>query len=765
MSIKQHNNGDYDCIKFRPSNQLLSFFIFLQALAAGAFDPSSSRFELRVAVRKGYFNKYADILSGQWLTDTSAEFTADATEVLNYCKTKYPDTEINNIVDSSQPILIDQWCPVNGDACTSSAKVTYYRCLVGPFESDALMVYNVCKFYHKHDENTCREPEYWKGVADEDCRGKKMGINSTGMLLPCQTDKFKGVEYTCCPPPTYRPMTAGEEETEVEEEEEEAEAEAAAAGGETQAQVQEELPVQAPAPAPERDNVVAKPQITSNILDDPYFSEQGLAGRVEKKEYSNAKGRLSSNQKAKMARVMQQWQEAQEHYETLKAKDPEAAEQMRKEMTQRFEQTIGTMETENAEETEELREAHQVHIAVSLREKINASYEAYRFTVDVPKPKSKKILHSLRRYLHAIQKARQHYIIHYKHLRKTDPMKADQHKRFTLNKLKTLDIEVAQSVDLLQNLPDLYAELKPKVDALLDSTHDTPEDAALIRATEEEEEVEEEEVMIAQAKVTEAPPAPQRTELEPVAEITEPEVADEVISQAEEEELEEVEEFLEEDTEAPTVSRSFETKPSTLAKTSPAQTKPSPSQTKPRTSTATQTEPEPPTPSRDTEPEIEQETEIQVPAENVQIVAVKPIESYLDEELTAPLDSDVVKPQTLIIAQKPKAKVEKSAAAARMEKQRLVGRQDVNSIDNSVTKKRMSLRYEPMMAFGLACGVLAVATVLVIAVLIVRRKTRRTPVNSGFTEIDPNLTVEQRHIVAMQQNGYENPTYKYFDMQ
>lgn len=68
---------------------------------------------------------------------------------------------------------------------------------------------------------------------------------------------------------------------------------------------------------------VAKPQITSNILDDPYFSEQGLAGRVEKKEYSNAKGRLSTNQKAKMARVMQQWQEAQEHYETLKAKDPE----------------------------------------------------------------------------------------------------------------------------------------------------------------------------------------------------------------------------------------------------------------------------------------------------------------------------------------------------------------------------------------------------------------------------------------------------------
>nr|XP_054760042.1 amyloid beta precursor like protein 1-like isoform X2 [Lytechinus pictus] len=618
------------------------------------------------------------------------------------------------------------------------------------------MVYNVCKFYHKHDETTCREPEYWKGVADEDCRAKKMGINSTGMLIPCKTDKFKGVEYTCCPPPTYRPMTA--DETEVEEEEDEAEA----AVEETMGQVQEELPVQAP--APERDNVVDEPQVKSNILDDPYFSEQGLTGRVEKKEYANAKSRLSANQKAKMARVMQQWQEAQEHYETLKAKDPEAAEKMRKEMTERFEQTIGTMETENAEETEELREAHQVHIEVSLRDKINASYEGYRFTVDVPKPKSKKILHSLRRYLHAIQKARQHYITHYKHLRKTDPLKADQHKRFTLNKLKTLDIEVAQGVELLKKVPDLYTELKPKVDALLDSTQDSPEDAALIRATEEEEQQ--------MVEPTEAPPA-ERTDLEPVAEIMEPDSEEGTTQEEqEEEEEEELEEFLEEDTEAPTVSKSTETKPSTQAKTSPAQTKtspaqtkPSPMQTKPRTSTATHTEPEPPTPSRVTGSEVEQETEIQVPAEKVQIVAVKPIESYLEEELTAPVDTDVVKPQTLIVAQKPQAKVEKSAAAARVEKQRLVSRQDVNSLDKSVTKKRMQLRYEPMMAFGLACGVLAVATVLVIAVLIVRRKTRRTPVNSGFTEIDPNLTVEQRHIVAMQQNGYENPTYKYFDMQ
>lgn len=752
---------------------------YVEALAAGAFDPSSSHVELRVALRDGYYSKYADIISGQWVTDTSSQYTEDTTEILNYCKKKYPNSEVINIVDSSHPVVIDQWCPVSGEECSGSAQLTYYRCLAGPFESDALMVYNVCKFFHKHDENTCREPTYWKQVADKECQSRKMALNSTGMLLPCgDADHFKGVEYTCCPPPTYRQLPSMEEETEVEIEEDER-----PEGGE---EMEEEQHLQAP--APERDNVVAEPQITSNILADPYFSESRLTGSAEKKEYGDAKSRLSVGQKSKMARVMQQWQEAEEHYETLKAKDPKAAEKMRKEMTERFEQTIGTMEAENAEETEELREAHQVHIEGALREKINASYEAYHIAVDVAKPKSKKILHTLRRYLHMVQKARQHYIGHYKHLRKTDPLMADQHKRVTLQKLRALDLEIAHSIDQLQSLPDLYAELKPKVDALLASTQDLPEDAALIRATQEE--------TIAEA--TEAPPA-QRSELEPVAEIMDAET--DTTTQEEqgrvetEEEVPDVEEEItEEDTEAPAIAKTTATKTSTQAKTKPStqtnnrsnssaatnpgtnpsaptkpRTKPS-AQTKPKTSTATQTEPEPPTPGRDTQQPLLEETEIEVPAVKVPVVvAVKPIESYLDEELTGPMiATDVDQPMTLIVAQKPKpkAKAQKpAAAAARVEKQRLVNRQDVNSMDNSVTKKRMQLHSEPMMAFGLACGVLAVATVLVIAVLIVRRKTRRTPVNNGFTEIDPNLTVEQRHIVAMQQNGYENPTYKYFDMQ
>lgn len=34
----------------------------------------------------------------------------------------------------------------------------------------------------------------------------------------------------------------------------------------------------------------------------------------------------------------------------------------------------------------------------------------------------------------------------------------------------------------------------------------------------------------------------------------------------------------------------------------------------------------------------------------------------------------------------------------------------------------------------------------------------------GFIEVDQAATPEERHVANMQINGYENPTYKYFEV-
>lgn len=37
-------------------------------------------------------------------------------------------------------------------------------------------------------------------------------------------------------------------------------------------------------------------------------------------------------------------------------------------------------------------------------------------------------------------------------------------------------------------------------------------------------------------------------------------------------------------------------------------------------------------------------------------------------------------------------------------------------------------------------------------------------VKQGFIEVDQAATPEERHVANMQINGYENPTYKYFEV-
>jgi amyloid beta A4 protein len=44
-----------------------------------------------------------------------------------------------------------------------------------------------------------------------------------------------------------------------------------------------------------------------------------------------------------------------------------------------------------------------------------------------------------------------------------------------------------------------------------------------------------------------------------------------------------------------------------------------------------------------------------------------------------------------------------------------------------------------------------------------RRRNTRYPHHQGFIEVDTAASPEEKHMANMQINGYENPTYKYFE--
>ena len=71
-------------------------------------------------------------------------------------------------------------------------------------------------------------------------------------------------------------------------------------------------------------------------------------------------------------------------------------------------------------------------------------------------------------------------------------------------------------------------------------------------------------------------------------------------------------------------------------------------------------------------------------------------------------------------------------------------------------------------SLGIAVSAIAVFVILVAGVVLLRKKNAaRAGANHGFVEIDQSAanaaSPEEKHVANMQMNGYENPTYKYFE--
>ena len=69
----------------------------------------------------------------------------------------------------------------------------------GNFESDALLVPPKCRFQHMHSNTECQSHDDWKKRASDKCAAEDMVLNDYGVLIPCGTGLFTGVEFVCCP--------------------------------------------------------------------------------------------------------------------------------------------------------------------------------------------------------------------------------------------------------------------------------------------------------------------------------------------------------------------------------------------------------------------------------------------------------------------------------------------------------------------------------------------------------------------------------------
>ncbi|XP_046720050.1 amyloid-like protein 2 isoform X2 [Silurus meridionalis] len=197
---------------------------YMEALAANP-GAGFAVAEPQVAMYCGKLNMHVNTQTGQWEPDPSGTKSCIKNKegVLEYCQEMYPKLEITNVLEANQPVKIENWCKKGKKQCKSQAHtVVPYKCLVGDFVSDVLLVPAKCHFFHKERLDKCLNHQQWQGEAKEACLKANMVLHSYGMLLPCGVDKFYGTEYVCClsspaQEPTPTAIAPQEEDTDDDE--------------------------------------------------------------------------------------------------------------------------------------------------------------------------------------------------------------------------------------------------------------------------------------------------------------------------------------------------------------------------------------------------------------------------------------------------------------------------------------------------------------------------------------------------------------------
>ncbi|XP_010177705.1 PREDICTED: amyloid-like protein 2 isoform X1 [Mesitornis unicolor] len=170
----------------------------------------------------GKLNMHVNIQTGKWEPDTSGTKSCFGRkeEILQYCQEMYPDLQITNVVEANQPVSIESWCKRGKKQCKDHTHIVVpYKCLVGEFVSDVLLVPEKCRFFHKERMDVCESHQHWHTVAKEACLTEGMILHSYGMLLPCGVDQFHGTEYVCCPQTKVVDEALSKEEEDEDEDE------------------------------------------------------------------------------------------------------------------------------------------------------------------------------------------------------------------------------------------------------------------------------------------------------------------------------------------------------------------------------------------------------------------------------------------------------------------------------------------------------------------------------------------------------------------
>ncbi|XP_015477584.1 amyloid-beta precursor protein isoform X4 [Parus major] len=658
--------------------------------------------EPQIAMFCGKLNMHMNVQNGKWESDPSGTKTCIGTKegILQYCQEVYPELQITNVVEANQPVTVQNWCKRGWKQCNGHPHIVVpYRCLVGEFVSDALLVPDKCKFLHQERMDVCETHLHWHTVAKESCSEKSMNLHDYGMLLPCGIDKFRGVEFVCCP---LAEESDNLDSADAEDDDSDVwwgGADADYADGsddkavEEQAEEDEELTVEEDEDADdddddddgdeieeageeyeeatERTTIIATTTTTTTESVEEVVRAASTPDAVDKyletpgdenehAHFQKAKERLEAKHRERMSQVMREWEEAERQAKNLPKADKKA-------VIQHFQEKVESLEQEAANERQQLVETHMARVEAMLNDRRRIALENYITALQTVPPRPRHVFNMLKKYVRAEQKDRQHTLKHFEHVRMVDPKKAAQIRSQVMTHLRVIYERMNQSLSFLYNVPAVAEEIQDEVDELLQKEQNYSDDVLAN--------------MISEPRISYGNDAlmPSLTETKTTVELL-PVDGD----------------FSLDDLQ-PWHPFGVDSVPA------------------------------------NTENEVEP-------------VDARPA---ADRGLTTRPGSGLTNVKTEEISEVKMDAEFRHDSGYEVHHQKLVFfAEDVGSNKGAI--------------IGLMVGGVVIATVIVITLVMLKKK-QYTSIHHGVVEVDAAVTPEERHLSKMQQNGYENPTYKFFE--
>uniref|UniRef100_A0A3Q2YZA0 Amyloid-beta A4 protein n=1 Tax=Hippocampus comes TaxID=109280 RepID=A0A3Q2YZA0_HIPCM len=472
--------------------------------------------EPQVAMFCGKLNMHINVQTGNWEPDPSGSKSCISTKegILNYCQEVYPELQITNVVEANQPVSIQNWCKTGRKQCRSHNYIVVpYRCLVGEFVSDALLVPDKCKFLHKEYMDQCESHLHWHAVAKESCIDRAANLHDYGLLMPCGIDLYRGVEFVCCPIEAEQesdsagldgeesdvwwggaepenndnsmtqqtdtePATAEEEEDEeddeeadtferdenddeeIDEEEVEEEEDEDMTNERDSDERSAHVAMTTTTTTESIEEVVRVPTLAPSPPDavDQYLESPGDDN--EHGDFQRAKESLEAKHREKLSQVMKEWEEAERKAKNLPRADKKA-------VIQHFQEKVEALEQEAAGERQQLVETHMARVEALLNSRRRMALENYLSALQADPPRPRQVLSLLKKYVRAEQKDRQHTVKHYEHVRTVDPKKAAQIRPQVLTHLRVIDERMNQSLGLLYKVPNVADEIHSQVSVIV----------------------------------------------------------------------------------------------------------------------------------------------------------------------------------------------------------------------------------------------------------------------------------------------------------